>query len=155
VYAEDPAAGHLPQAGRILLYRQPQRPGIRVDSGVVEGSEVSVHYDPMIAKVIAHAESRNGAIDRMRAALLDFQVLGLPTNIAFLLAVLDSKAFRDGGVHTAYLDEEGAGLSEPPPLPAAALAAAVAHINANRVRVPADIPDTRRDPWESLEGWRS
>ena len=70
-----------------------------------------MHYDPMIAKVIACAETRDGAIDRMRAALSDFVILGLPTNIAFLSAVLDSKAFRDGGVHTAYLDEEGAGLS--------------------------------------------
>ena len=64
VYAEDPAAGYLPQAGRILLYRQPVRPGVRVDAGVVEGSEVTVHYDPMIAKVIAHAETRDAAIDR-------------------------------------------------------------------------------------------
>ena len=78
VYAEDPAAGYLPQAGRVLLYRQPQRPGIRVDSGVVEGSDVSVHYDPMIAKVIAHAETRDGAIGRMRAALSGLPHPGTP-----------------------------------------------------------------------------
>jgi acetyl/propionyl-CoA carboxylase alpha subunit len=155
VYAEDPATGHLPQAGRILLYRQPQRPGVRVDAGVAEGSEVSVHYDPMIAKVIAHAETRDGAIDRMRAALSDFHILGLPTNIAFLLAVLESPAFRQGAVHTAYLDEEGAGLSEAPPLPAAALAAAVAHHDAARAGASsATSPEAPRDPWASLPGWR-
>ncbi len=154
VYAEDPAAGYLPQAGRILLYRQPQRPGIRVDAGVVSGSEVPVHYDPMIAKVIACAETRDGAIDRMRAALSDFVILGLPTNIAFLSAVLDSKAFRDGGVHTAYLDEEGAGLSAPAPLPAAALAAAVAHDAAGRAGGRTDSLEAPRDPWASLPGWR-
>jgi acetyl/propionyl-CoA carboxylase alpha subunit len=154
VYAEDPSAGYLPQAGRILLYRQPVRPGIRVDAGVVEGSEVPVHYDPMIAKVIAHAETRDAAIDRMRAALAEFIILGLPTNIAFLMAVLDSPAFRAGDVHTAYLDGAGAGLASPPLLPAAALAAAVAHDRSERGAASAERPEASRDPWASLPGWR-
>jgi acetyl-CoA carboxylase biotin carboxylase subunit len=154
VYAEDPSAGFLPQAGRILRYRQPERPGIRVDAGVVEGSEVSVHYDPLIAKVIAHAETREAAIDRMRAALAEFRILGLPTNISFLLAVLDSPAFRSGSVDTAYLDEAGDGLAAPVPLPAAALAAAVAHVEAARADS-AGGPPRRHDPWTSLPGWRS
>ena len=153
VYAEDPSTGFLPQAGRILLYRQPERPGIRVDAGVVEGSEVSVHYDPMIAKVIAHAETRDAAIDRLRAALSEFRILGLPTNIPFLLAVLDSQAFRSGTVHTAYLDDEGSGLASPQPLPAAVLAAAVAHVETARPNA-ADGPPPRQDPWTSLPGWR-
>ena len=153
VYAEDPSTGFLPQAGRILLYRQPERPGIRVDAGVAEGSEVSVHYDPMIAKVIAHAETRDAAIDRLRAALSEFRILGLPTNIPFLLAVLDSQAFRSGTVHTAYLDDEGSGLASPQPLPAAALAAAVAHLETARPNA-ADGPPPRHDPWTSLPGWR-
>ena len=153
VYAEDPSAGYLPQAGRILLYRPPERPGIRVDAGVVEGSDVSVHYDPMMAKVIAHAETRDAAIDRMRAALSEFRILGLPTNIPFLLAVLDSPAFRSGHVDTAYLDEDGSGLAAPVPLPAAALAAAVAHSEAARA-VSADRQVPRHDPWSSLPGWR-
>jgi len=153
VYAEDPSTGFLPQAGRILLYRQPERPGIRVDAGVVEGSEVSVHYDPMIAKVIAHAETRDAAIDRLRAALAEFRILGLPTNIPFLLAVLDSPAFRSGTVHTAYLDDEGAGLASPQPLPAAALAAAVAHVETARPNSAGGQPP-RHDPWTTLPGWR-
>jgi acetyl/propionyl-CoA carboxylase alpha subunit len=153
VYAEDPSAGYLPQAGRILLYRQPERPGVRVDAGVVEGSEVSVHYDPMIAKVIAHAETRDAAIDRLLAALAEFRILGLPTNIPFLLAVLDSQSFRAGHVDTAYLDEEGSGLAAPKPVPAAALAAAVAHSESARA-VSADRSEPRHDPWASLPGWR-
>ena len=152
--------GILPQAGRVLLYRQPQRPGIRIDSGVVEGSDVSVHYDPMIAKVIAHAETRDGAIDRMRAALSGFHILGLPTNIAFLSAVLDSRAFREGRVHTAYLDGEGAALSAPVPLPAAALAAAVIHDHTVRLRQPGERPRDVPRPMgiaAGLEGltWRT
>jgi acetyl/propionyl-CoA carboxylase alpha subunit len=153
VYAEDPSAGYLPQAGRVLLFRPPERPGIRVDAGVVEGSDVSVHYDPMIAKVIAHAETREAAIGRMRAALSEFHILGVPTNIPFLLAVLDSPAFRSGHVDTAYLDEEGSELAVPARLPAAALAAAVVHAD-TAPAASGTRPEPRRDPWASLPGWR-
>jgi 3-methylcrotonyl-CoA carboxylase alpha subunit len=154
VYAEDPAAGYLPQAGRILLYRAPERPGVRVDAGVVEGSDVPVHYDPMIAKVIAHAGTRADAIERMRAALAEFQILGLPTNIAFLLAVIDSPAFRAGDIDTAFLDEEGSKLAVRPDVPAAALAAAVVHDEAAGSAGTADARSTRLDPWASLHGWK-
>ena len=153
VYAEDPAAGYLPQAGRILLYRQPERPGVRVDAGVVEGSDVSVHYDPMMAKVIAHAETRDAAIERMLAALSDFRILGLPTNIGFLLAVVDSRAFRAGDVDTAYLDE-GRGALAAPSIPAAALAAAVVHADACRAAAQSAPAEAFPDPWASLAGWR-
>ena len=81
IYAEDPAQGFLPQAGPLLLYREPRLPGVRVDSGVAEGGEVSIYYDPMIAKVIATAETRDLAIARLAAALRAFPVLGVRTNI--------------------------------------------------------------------------
>ena len=112
-----------------------------------------MHYDPMIAKVIAHAETRDAAIDSLRAALAEFRILGLPTNIPFLLAVLDSPAFRSGNVDTAYLEEAGAALAAPAPLPAAALAAAVAHVDTERAGS-ADGRPLRHDPWTSLPGWR-
>jgi acetyl-CoA carboxylase biotin carboxylase subunit len=108
VYAEDPAQNFLPQAGRLTEYREPQWPGVRVDSGAREGSEVSVYYDPMIAKVIATAETRDLAIARLAAALRSFHVGGIRTNIAFLVAILESDAFRRGAVDTAFLDREGA-----------------------------------------------
>src|SRR5471032_2215497 len=111
IYAEDPAQGFLPQAGRITRYREPQRPGIRVDSGVVEGGEVSVHYDPMIAKVIATAETRTLAIARLCAALREFHIAGIKTNRTFLLAILESDAFRDGTIDTAFLDRESAAIA--------------------------------------------
>jgi acetyl/propionyl-CoA carboxylase alpha subunit len=154
VYAEDPSAGYLPQAGRVLFYRPPERPGIRVDAGVSEGVDVPVHYDPMIAKVIAHAETREAAIARMRAALSEFWILGLPTNVAFLLAVLDSPAFRAGEIHTAYLDGEGTGLAAPPRLPPAALAAAAAHAEETTARTAVGGGRAHLDPWASLAGWR-
>jgi acetyl-CoA carboxylase biotin carboxylase subunit len=112
VYAEDPAQGFIPQAGILTRYREPRRPGIRVDAGVVEGSEVSIYYDPMIAKVIATAETRALAIARLSAALREFEIAGITTNRAFLIAILESDAFRDGKIDTAFLDREGAALAQ-------------------------------------------
>jgi 3-methylcrotonyl-CoA carboxylase alpha subunit len=106
VYAEDPASGFLPQAGRLIGYREPRVPGIRVDSGVAEGSEIPVYYDPMIAKVIATAETRPLAIARLRAALREFTVDGVRTNIAFLLRLIERPEFRDGSIDTGFLDRE-------------------------------------------------
>jgi len=111
IYAEDPAQGFLPQAGRLLLYREPRLPGVRVDSGVIEGGDVSIYYDPMIAKVIATAETRDLALARLAAALRAFPVLGLRTNIPFLLRVLEHPRFRKGAIDTGFLDREGAALA--------------------------------------------
>jgi acetyl/propionyl-CoA carboxylase alpha subunit len=111
IYAEDPAQGFLPQAGRLTRYREPRRPGVRTDSGVVEGGEVSIYYDPMIAKVIATAETRALAIARLSAALREFEIGGITTNRAFVLRILESDAFRDGAIDTAFLDREGAAIA--------------------------------------------
>jgi 3-methylcrotonyl-CoA carboxylase alpha subunit len=112
VYAEDPAHGFLPQAGRLSVYRAPHLPGVRVDSGVAEGSEISVYYDPMMAKVIATAESRPLAINRLAAALREFQIEGVRTNVPFLIRILELPAFRDAKIDTGFLDREGAVLAE-------------------------------------------
>jgi 3-methylcrotonyl-CoA carboxylase alpha subunit len=102
VYAEDPANGFLPQAGRILLYREPAWPGVRIDSGVEEGTEVTVYYDPLLAKVIAHGETRSAALARARAALARYPILGIRTNIPFLLEILGHPAFEAGDVDTGF-----------------------------------------------------
>jgi acetyl/propionyl-CoA carboxylase alpha subunit len=155
VYAEDPQHGFLPQAGRLLLYKEPRMPGVRVDSGVREGDEISVHYDPLIAKVIAQAETRDLAIARLVAALRAFPVLGIITNIPFLIRVLEHPSFRSGDMHTGFLDHEGAALAEPidepvPPFVAAAMAAADAgSLPLGSVTV------TGWDPWSRLRGWRA
>jgi acetyl/propionyl-CoA carboxylase alpha subunit len=122
VYAEDPARDFLPQAGRVLRYREPRVPGVRVDSGIGEGDDIPVYYDPMIAKVIATAETRALAIARLAHALNDFQIEGLRTNLPFLVAVLDHPAFREGRVDTAFLDREGAALAAGARSPAPVLA---------------------------------
>jgi acetyl/propionyl-CoA carboxylase alpha subunit len=112
VYAEDPANGFLPQAGRLLLYREPSLPGVRVDSGVHEGAEISVHYDPLLAKVIASAETRPLAIERLASALRAYPILGVQTNIPFLLRILDHPRFRAAEIDTEFLEREASTLAE-------------------------------------------
>jgi len=122
IYAEDPAHGFIPQAGRLTRYREPRRPGVRIDAGVAEGGDVPVYYDPMIAKVIATAETRPLAIARLSAALREFEIAGIRTNRPFLIRILESEAFRDGTIDTAFLDREGDAIAatiadEPEPEP--------------------------------------
>ncbi len=105
VYAEDPENGFMPSLGPLLLLREPSGPGVRVDTGVRQGDEVSLYYDPMIAKLSVHAPDRPAAIARMAAALRDYPILGVTTNHEYLLAVLAAPAFAAGRLHTGFLDE--------------------------------------------------
>jgi acetyl-CoA carboxylase biotin carboxylase subunit len=154
VYAEDPASGFLPQAGRLLLYREPHLPGIRIDSGVVEGGDVSIHYDPMLAKVIASAETREAAIARLAGALRAYPILGVRTNIPFLLRILEHPQFRAGDVDTGFLDRDGAAIAEETWAMPAFVREAVASLNETAVESgqPAGNP---YDPWIGLPGWRT
>ena len=127
VYAEDPAADYLPQAGTIAAYHEPAGPGIRVDSGVGRGSDVPVHYDPLLAKLAATGRTRERARQRAHAALGELAVLGLRTNIGLLRRVLAHDAFVAGDVHTGFLAEHAEALlqTEPDEALVAAVAAAV------------------------------
>ena len=104
LYAEDPAAGFLPQSGTVADWHLPAVEGLRVDSGVETGSEVGIHYDPMLAKIITSGESRDMALQRMRRALRSLSVQGLQTNRDFLLRVLDHPAFIAGEIDTHFID---------------------------------------------------
>jgi geranyl-CoA carboxylase alpha subunit len=107
LYAEDPYAGFTPQTGTVLHWRPPQPlpAGVRLDSGIAEGSTVSPWYDPLLAKVIAHGRDRDEAIRRLRAALARMPLLGLRHNGGFLRDLLDHPAFREARMHTAMLDQ--------------------------------------------------
>jgi len=107
IYAEDPAKNFMPSPGIISRWAPPEGPGLRLESGVTEGCRVSVHYDPLLAKLVATGVTRGVAIDRMEAALEAFVVEGLRTAIPFHLRVMRSAAFREGRVHT-QLVEQGA-----------------------------------------------
>ena len=104
VYAEDPAAGFLPQAGSLLLYREPRGPGIRVDSGFAEGDAVPVHYDPLLAKLVVSGETRQAALARADRALREFVVLGITTNIPLLRRLVQHPDVRAGRLDTGLLD---------------------------------------------------
>jgi acetyl-CoA carboxylase biotin carboxylase subunit len=152
VYAEDPSAGFLPQAGPLRLYREPAAPGIRIDSGVEEGTDVPVQYDPMLAKVIASAESRDAAIARAISALRAFPILGVRTNLGFLISVLEHPAFRAGDLHTGFVDEHLAALLAKREPPAAVLAAAAFARGASADARPG-ATSRAADPWTDLRGW--
>ncbi len=106
VYAEDPRRGFLPSTGRLVRYREPTGEGIRVDSGIVEGGEVSMFYDPMIAKLCAYGPDRATAIKRIGRALDGYVVRGLGHNIPFLAAVLANPRFAAGRLTTNFIAEE-------------------------------------------------
>ena len=159
VYAEDPARQDLPQAGTLLLYREPSMPGIRIDTGITEGAEVAVHYDPMLAKLIATGETRDAARQRALAALHQYPILGIRTNIPLLIQLLEHPRFVAGDVDTGFLDAEGdiirSGLPSTPPAEVLAIAAVA------RAEGPAlaGIGSTGAgasgiDPWSSLRGAR-
>ena len=152
VYAEDPASGFLPQAGPLLLYREPAGPGIRVDSGVEEGAEVPVQYDPMLAKLIATGETRDAATARAIAALRSFPVLGVRTNIPFLIDVLRHPAFASGDIDTAFIDRHLDDLLRSPEPTPAVLAAADFLRASGGGAVTAAAPPLH-DPWADLRGW--
>jgi acetyl-CoA carboxylase biotin carboxylase subunit len=105
IYAENPAKNFLPSPGPLTVFKPPQQAGdIRVDTGFREGDKVTFHYDPMITKVIAHGADRPAALARMSAALEDFRVEGVPTNIPFLRKVLSHPAFGAGRTFTRFVD---------------------------------------------------
>ena len=114
LYAEDSGAGFLPQAGTLADFFVPLEEGVRLDTGVESGDEVSIHYDPMIAKVIAHGATRAEAIRRLARTLERTSVQGLASNRALLIRVLEHPAFAAGALDTHFLDTHFAGaLGEP------------------------------------------
>ena len=119
VYAEDPNAGFMPCPGLIVTHRPPEGPGIRVDAGVAAGFEVPVHYDSMVAKVIAHAADRRLAIARMKRALAEYDIGGVPTTIPMFRWLLGHDDFVAARFDTTFLDRvlaarEGVSFVEPP-----------------------------------------
>lgn len=103
VYAEDPENNFLPSTGKLLCHRIPSGPGVRVDSGIEEGQDVSIYYDPMISKLCVHASDREKAIQKMKRALYEYDISGVSTTISFCLSVMRNKEFQDGNYDTHYV----------------------------------------------------
>jgi 3-methylcrotonyl-CoA carboxylase alpha subunit len=143
LYAEDPAADFRPSTGRLVTLSLPEGPGIRIDSGVEEGSVVGPHYDAMLAKVIASGADRAETVARLQSALERVRVAGPKTNLAFLSAVVASPEFRAGSIDTGFVDRSlprlcGDALTQ-------ALAAAAVAAFASREAARAS--DGARGPW--------
>jgi len=114
IYAEDPDHDFLPATGTLRYLRTPdENAHVRVDTGVVEGDEVSIHYDPMIAKLIVWDDSREAAINRMVQALESYRIGGVKTNIRFLHALVDSAPFRNEELDTGFIGKHEALLFPP------------------------------------------
>jgi propionyl-CoA carboxylase alpha chain len=141
VYAEDPYRGFLPSTGRLVRYQPPEATnGVRVDDGVKEGGEVSIFYDPMIAKLITYGETREEAIDKQILALDQFELEGVGHNLDFLSAIMQHPRFRAGNLTTGFIAEEypdgfhGAPASADLLRSLAAIAAFAATAEADRAR---------------------
>jgi len=105
VYAEDPENGFLPDTGTLTRYQPPKGPGIRVDDGMIEGQEVSIFYDPMVAKLVATGNSREAAIARMIRAIDEYKIVGIKTTLPFCKFVMQHEAFVSGKFNTKFVDE--------------------------------------------------
>ncbi len=113
IYAEDPSRGFLPSCGRLVRYQPPSGDDVRLDSGVREGAEIPIYYDPMIAKMITHADDRPAAIAKMQLALDEFYLRGIAHNMNFLAAIFKNPRFADGQLSTSFIDEEFTGGYDP------------------------------------------
>ncbi len=159
LYAEDPAKDYLPQTGRLAHLRFPAEDGyVRVDAGVAAGDAISIHYDPMIAKLIAWDETRERALARLARALDEVEVAGLPTNRDLLRRILRHENFRAGAVDTGFLARHREALVPPPEAaPGRALALAVVHLLLARVAEANAAAAASADPWSpwaEARGWR-
>ena len=152
LYAEDPWRDHMPSPGRVLLLSPPEGPGIRFDGGIAAGSEVTTHYDPLLAKVITWGRDRAESVDRMGDALSRTACLGVTTNLALLRAVVAHPAFRAGELHTGFLDAHLGELPRPDCPPPRVLAAALSA--AARGKTTSGAARRDPDPWEQAGAWR-
>ncbi|MGZ6347128.1 MAG: acetyl-CoA carboxylase biotin carboxylase subunit [Anaerolineales bacterium] len=156
VYAEDPAHGFLPSTGRLLQVVEPHGPGLRVDSGYAAGDEVTHFYDPLLAKLIVNAESRATAIGRMQAALRDYVIHGVITNIDFLQAVLGQADFVNGAVTTRWV-ETNFGWKPAGPSFEALIAAGLADliVPSSKSQVQNSNDPDPFSPWKNPNGFRN
>jgi acetyl-CoA carboxylase biotin carboxylase subunit len=153
IYAED-SVRLLPQAGRLIRYREPGGVGVRVDSGVREGQTITVHYDPLLAKLIVHAGTREAALVAMMAALKSYEILGVRHNLPFLQRLLLRPEIRTHATHTRFIEEHLAELARPAAIDvrqaAAAIAAYVAGTGSGMRAAGHGPASTGQDPWQTL-----
>jgi len=154
IYAEDAENNFFPSSGDILYYEEPVGPGIRIDSGVTGGTTVGVEYDPILAKLIVHAPTRDLAIAKMINALRDYRILGIKTSRKFMMDVLAHPEFRAGRTYTDFI-EKNMGDREVDVVPAVEVAAAASALAMMR-KAPATamgIKTAKPSPWQTIGPW--
>lgn len=156
IYAEDPANQFLPSVGTLSFYQEPQGPGIRVDSGVRQGGEVSVYYDPMLAKLIVWAPSREAALQKMRYALTHYPILGVTTNVAFLVQIITHSAFIAGEIDTHFLENNTISTENDLESPLGkAMAALAIHTHPKKNQLEQTMNESSdSNPWQLAGLWR-
>ncbi|MBV9348774.1 MAG: carbamoyl-phosphate synthase subunit L, partial [Pseudolabrys sp.] len=158
LYAEDPDRGFLPSTGRLVALEFPAGEGIRVDTGVEAGADITPYYDPMIAKVITHARTREGALERLSDALDRTIVVGPRSNAGFLAQLARAREFREGKFDTGFIARNLAVLTEKRQRDASAVAlAAQTFIERERTRIAAlaeSDADAPPSPWDEMAGFQ-
>ena len=151
VYAEDPENNFLPSPGRITRLRLPQGPGVRDDGGVYEGAEVSIYYDPMISKFAVYGKDREEAIDRMRRALMEYEVGGIKTTLPFFREIMDDPEFVEGKLDTGFISRfnERKRSAEPDEVTRdmAIIAAALKYYRSKHSSTPVSTQQIKLSPW--------
>lgn len=159
IYAEDPDKNFMPSVGILDVFSPPVGHNLRLDTGFRQGDEVSIHFDPMLAKLIAYGRTRKEARLSLLAGLREFAVLGVTTNIPYLCRILEHETFRQGDFHTQFLESQGA-LFEPQESPeqrelAAALAGAFAGKTASQKPVSLKAGRSQdQEPWQIIGDWK-
>lgn len=159
LYAEDPAQNFLPSPGPVALFVPPEGPGIRIDSGIATGDEITQYYDPMIAKLIVYGEDRPAAIARLQHALRQTTILGVTTNIPLLQSISSHHAFQQGLTHTSFLQEYGllaTQTTDPLPLEVA-IAVGIATVVKREDAIDQSrfsVQQTTSNPWHTMGPWR-
>lgn len=160
IYAEDARNNFLPAIGTVQRFEPAYAPGVRVDSGIQSGDTITIHYDPMIAKLIVHAQTRTAAIQRMQQTLHDSVILGTTTNVDFLQTLLADDTFIQGAVTTRYVDDNLHDLlPEQPELPPMALIAAALNDAKGTVTQMSSVASNNNDgdmysPWDRADNFR-
>jgi len=151
IYAEDPARGFLPATGRVTVFAPPEGAGIRNDTGISAGAEVTPYYDAMLAKLVVHAPDRLQALARLQQALQRYGVAGVTSNLEFLRWIAGQEEVIRGRIDTGFLEREWQ-LPQDVEVPAAAFAAAAVFESSDQYQSPSN--EESLDPWRRIDSWR-
>jgi 3-methylcrotonyl-CoA carboxylase alpha subunit len=155
LYAEDPQSGFLPSTGKLWRVQLPDGEGIRVDSGVREGDEITPYYDPMLAKIVAFGPTRPKALDRLAAALRRTVIAGPKTNLGLLEELCEAQEFRAGRFDTSFIDRNlDALVTKREPVTRQAVAAGALHLLKRDARGHARSAEARSSPWSQEDGFQ-